>query len=139
MRLRRGSAKAPPATVLRAKLRLRLCPGDAQIPTPTPHAAPRRNGVLLQAHEVVMVALVVFVGDDLCIPLANQLGVHKQTIHIHVCQEATVLVASPFLEFEPDGLAGHQTTVGFKSFPTAILGQLVRVVGFWSVEASVVG
>jgi hypothetical protein len=86
-----------------------------------------------------MVALVIFVGGDLCIPLANQLSVHKQTIHVHVCQEATVLVASPFLEFEPDGLAGHQTTVGFKSFPTAILGQLVRVVGFWSVEASVVG
>jgi hypothetical protein len=139
MLLRRGRDKAPPATVLRAELRLRRRPGDTQIPTPTPHAAPRRNGVLLYAREVIVVALVVFVGGDLCIPLANQLGVHKQAIHIHVGQGATVPVASPFLEFEPDGLAGHQTTVGFKSFPTAILGQLVRVVGFWSVEASVAG
>jgi hypothetical protein len=116
-----------------AELRLRLWAGEADIGTPTPHAPPRRDGVLLQAGEVVMVALIVSVGGNARVSLADQLSVHKQAIHVHVCQEATILVPSQLVEFEPDSLPSHQPTIGLKSFLTAILGQFLRVVGLWSV------
>jgi hypothetical protein len=116
-----------------AELRHCLVSGEEDVRTPTPHASPRRDGVLLQAGEVVMVASVVSVGGDARVSLADQLGVHEQTLHVHVRQEATELVASPLVEFEPDSLASHQATVGLKSFPTAILGQFVRAVGLWCV------
>ena len=66
--------------------------------TQPPHiAASRRDGALLQTRELEMVALIIFVGGDLCIPLADELGVHKQAIHI--CrQEAAVFVTATFVE-----------------------------------------
>jgi hypothetical protein len=69
-----------------------------------------------------MIPLVVFVGGDLCIPLANELGVHTQAIYIHVGQKAAVFVTSTFVEFQTDGFTSHQTTIGFKGLLSAILG-----------------
>ena len=79
-------------------LRVRLYPRYAEVHTATPHAASRRDGALLQTRELEMMALVIFVGGDLCIPLANELGVHKQAIHIHIGQEAAVFVTATFVE-----------------------------------------
>src|SRR5262245_7827610 len=88
----------------RRGLRVRLHPRPVEIHTATPHTAPRRDGALLQTPELEMIALVVFMGGDLGVSLTDELGVHKQAIHIHVGQEAAVFVTATFVELEADGL-----------------------------------
>jgi hypothetical protein len=86
-----------------------------------------------------MMALVVFVGGDLCIALPDQLGIDHQALDIDVGQEAAVLITPTFAKLETHVLTSYQTTIGFKGFLTAILGELVRVVDLRSIQTSMPG
>ena len=95
------------------------------------------NGVLLQTVKFLMVALVFFIGRDLCIALADEFSVHEQTPDIDVGQQTAIFVTALCIELKANRLPCDKTTVGLKGLLAAILGELIRVVGFRGVETRV--